>query len=121
MNSLPNYISIKNDLLEATIQRNKGLTLVVFVNDGSGICYLLEPTLIKASERFRKECHFYRVDFDSNMMLAATYGVIQLPAILFFHNDRLIDRVCAFINLQDLRHRISQHLSTINLELRSTR
>lgn len=58
-----------------------------------GPCRMVAPHVDALAEEFAGRAKVYKLDVDSEMEIAARYGVMSIPTLLFFKNGKLADQV----------------------------
>ena len=86
--------------------------VIIFFAEWSGNCRLIESTVCKFAEQFKEKISFYRMDTDLNFTVTAEYGIKELPALLFFQNGWLRDRVKGTVNENELLKLLLQFINT---------
>ncbi|RMF25566.1 MAG: thioredoxin, partial [Cyanobacteria bacterium J083] len=97
-------VNEKNFLAEV-IQSQKPV-LVHFRAPWCGICYVIEPYLIKLQDDQQIDIKIVSVNADENFKLANTYRLKDLPTILLFEQGKLISRLEGFENRQLFREKL---------------
>ena len=83
-------VTEKNDYL-----LENGVTLLDFYADWCGPCKMLIPVIDDLSNEFtdNKEVKITKINVDLESDLANKYGIRGIPALLFFKNGELVDRL----------------------------
>jgi thioredoxin 1 len=83
-------VTEKNDYL-----LENGVTLLDFYAEWCGPCKMLTPVIDDLSTEFsdNKEVKITKINVDLESDLANKYGIRGIPALLFFKNGELIDRL----------------------------
>ena len=83
-------VTEKNDYL-----LENGVTLLDFYADWCGPCKMLIPVIDDLSNEFtdNKEVKITKINVDLESDLATKYGIRGIPALLFFKNGELVDRL----------------------------
>ena len=55
-------------------------------------CRMVGPMVEKMAEKYADKVIIGQLDIDKNEELASTYGVRNIPTILFFKNGELVDK-----------------------------
>lgn len=84
--------------------------LVELNADWCGACHIIAPVLEKLAVEFNGQIKFGRLDVDANEQTARTYGLYELPTLLFFKNGRLVDSVIGVTARTTLQTRITKLL-----------
>lgn len=101
--------SFKKDVLET-----RGITVVKFYADWSGTSQMMMPAYEQLAESYKGSARFYKVDIDNNPSLKESYGVMELPTILFFQNGNIVDHVSGMISRNALIAKMENSLSSKN-------
>lgn len=101
--------SFKKDVLET-----RGISVVKFYADWSGTSQMMMPAFEQVAESYKGSASFFKVDIDSNPVLKESYGVMELPTILFFQNGNIIDHVSGMISRNALIAKMENSLSAKN-------
>ena len=72
---------------------SKDLVVVDFFATWCGPCKMLSPILEELSKELEGEFKFAKVDVDENFELAKTYGIMSVPSILLFKDNKLMDKI----------------------------
>lgn len=67
--------------------------LVDFYSTTCGPCRMLAPTIEKLAEQYGGRAAVYKVSVDRLPELAQRYGIQGIPAVLFFHGGKEVDRL----------------------------
>ena len=76
--------SFEEDVLKSDVP-----TLVDFTAQWCGPCKMLAPILEKAADRYEGKVKFVKVNVDQNPNLAARYGIMSIPTLLFFKGGQV--------------------------------
>lgn len=73
---------------------NAGMpALVTFKAAWCGPCKMLTPTIDQLTEEYEGKAVIVKIDVDEHSDLATSYAVRSIPAILFFKDGELVDRL----------------------------
>ncbi len=97
---------LTDSTFETVLDSEHNLTLVFVASNWSGNCHLVSPILKKLKLKFQTHITVYKMDYDSNKRTVSTYGIHDLPTILFFQNGQLIDQVTGTTSENELISRI---------------
>ena len=84
--------------------------LVEFVADWSGLCHIIAPIIDRLADEFCEQIKFCKIDSDLNPGVKKTYGVRDLPTLLFFNEGRIVDHVVGALSRSDLSVRLENLL-----------
>jgi thioredoxin 1 len=81
--------AIKESEFDTAVLKAEGLVIVDFYADWCGPCKMLSPVIDEiASEHPEVKC--FKINVDDNQGVAAEYGVMSIPTIVFIKNGELI-------------------------------
>jgi thioredoxin 1 len=67
--------------------------VVDFYADWCGPCKMIEPVIHQLSEEYKGKVKFVKVDTDNNQELAAQFGIMSIPTVMFFAKGKVEDIV----------------------------
>ncbi|BBD72347.1 thiol reductase thioredoxin [Sulfodiicoccus acidiphilus] len=73
------------------LKRNK-FAVVDFWAEWCAPCFILSPVLEELSEDY-SQVAFGKINVDENKDVAAEYGIMSLPTVLFFKDGEVVDEV----------------------------
>jgi thioredoxin 1 len=110
MNS-PIEIPYLSDIdLKKAISSLIGLVLVLFVEDGNGICYLMESSLNKLPVDIRSRISIFKMEYKTNQESLLIYSIQNTPSLLFFNKGQLVDKMVGLFSKKELISRIQLNL-----------
>ncbi len=87
-----NMIEINSDNFEAEVLNGGGVSLVDFSATWCGPCKALAPTIEELAGEYReKGVKIGKCDVDESGDIAARYGIMSVPTILFFKDGEKVD------------------------------
>lgn len=93
---------------------SQGISVVKFYADWSGTSQMMMPAFKQLADSYSNNARFFKVDIDNNPLLKETYGVMDLPTILFFNNGEIIDHVSGMISRNALIAKMENSLNAHN-------
>ncbi len=87
------------------------LNLVQFKTEWNGACQIVAMIYDDLAKSYMGIANFFTVDMETETLLAKEYGVIEVPAILFFRNGKVIDHAKGLIPKNVLISKIENALS----------
>lgn len=100
---------IERERFEEVLQQTEGPVAVDLWMEDCPPCNMMEPKLKTISEEYAGEVTTYRVQVGTDDPLLVTYDVEAMPAILFFQDGTLVDRVEGLVRAADLREAFDDH------------
>lgn len=71
-----------------------------------GPCRMLEPVIKKMEAEDTNPCVIGSVDVDENSVLSTTFGIRSIPAILFFKDGQVVDKLIGNVAETQIREKI---------------
>ena len=90
---------------------NISLSLVQFKTEWNGACQIVAMIYDDLAKSYKGTANFFTVDMETESLLAKEYGVIEVPAILFFRNGIVIDYAKGLVPKNVLISKIENALS----------
>ena len=75
MDSPAEFLLLSDIDLKTSIASQKLLTLVLFVTDGNGYCYLVESCLMKLPDKIRNKVAIFKIDYKISKESVNTFGI----------------------------------------------
>lgn len=99
----------KNDFEEKVLKNNK-LTLVDFFGTWCMPCKMLSPILEEVSESLGEKIDIVKVDIDKFPEIAKRYGVMAVPTMILFKDEKEIDKMVGLKQADDIIKILNQNL-----------
>jgi len=77
----------------ARIIKGTGIAIVQFKTEWNGGCQIIAPIYEELSKCYAAKASFFIIDTDKEKQIADSYGITELPAILFFKGGQLTDHI----------------------------
>ena len=93
---------------QATVLESDLPVLVDFWADWCSPCRQLSPIVDELADQYRGRLRVAKVDTDTNPVTPATYGVMNLPSLLFFQDGQLVQQLTGGVTKMRLRKAIDE-------------
>ncbi|HXY56932.1 MAG TPA: thioredoxin [Nitrososphaerales archaeon] len=80
--------------------------VVDFYADWCGPCKTIEPVVHKLAEEYYGKVKFVKVDTDANQELAAQFGIMSIPTVMFFSKGKVEDIVIGAVPSTVLKSKV---------------
>ncbi len=84
---------VVNDVNFAEIVSSNNVVLVDFWATWCGPCRALGPTIEEIAKEYEGRAFVGKCNVDDNSELAGQYRIMSIPALLFFKDGKLVDRL----------------------------
>ncbi|MEO6232495.1 MAG: thioredoxin domain-containing protein [Ferruginibacter sp.] len=89
---------------------NMNLSLVQFKSEYNGACQIVSMIYNDLERTYKGIVDFYTVDFEIETIISETFGVREIPTILFFKNGQLVDHSIGLVPKNELKDKIENAL-----------
>ena len=96
--------------LNITLTGTRKLCLIQFRTEWSGSCQIMQPIYEELARYYKGLAEFFWVDADKQKEMYAQYGIKEVPTILFFKNNELVDCAAGLISKNKLIAKIENAL-----------
>ena len=86
--------------------------LVEFAADWCGLCHIIDPIINRLAAEFLGRIKFCKVDYDLNPAIKNTYGIRDLPTLLFFNGGQIVDHIIGAVSQSDFSDRLENLLQS---------
>ena len=87
------------------------LTVVDFWAEWCGPCRAIGPVIEELGREYSGKVNVGKVNVDHNSEVSINYGITSIPAILFFKNGQLVDKLVGAQPKGNFVKKIEQHLA----------
>jgi thioredoxin 1 len=101
--STANVMHIAQGEFADQVTRATGPVVVDFYATWCGPCRELSPMLDAAAGSFTNKIKFFKVNVDESPGLAQNFQIQAIPAVLFFKDGKLVDRITGLPAEADLK------------------
>ncbi|TAD92111.1 MAG: thioredoxin [Bacteroidetes bacterium] len=96
---------------ETEVLASDKLTVVDFWAEWCGPCRAIGPVIDELGKEYAGKVNVGKVNVDVNMEVSSSYGITSIPAILFFKNGEVVDKILGAQPKGNFVKKIEQHLN----------
>lgn len=96
---------------EESVKKSSGLVVVDFWAQWCGPCRTIAPIIDDLAKEYEGRAQIGKLDVDSNPQTSSEFDITSIPAILFFKNGQVVDRVVGALPKSALVAKIEQLLA----------
>lgn len=93
-----------------TLIHTRELCLVQFRTEWSGCCQIMQPVYEELAQHFGESVRFFSVDAEEQRALCFRYRIKELPTILIFKSNKLLDYLPGLVSKNRLIAKIEMFL-----------
>ncbi len=95
---------------KADVLDNDKLTVVDFWAEWCGPCRAIGPIIEDLSKEYAGKVQVGKLNVDHNPEVSINYGITSIPAILFFKNGQMVDKLVGAQPKGNFVKKIEQHM-----------
>ena len=99
-------LELTNDNFKEKVLDTKGVALVDFWAEWCGPCRLIGPVVEELANEYEGKAVIGKLNVDDNREVAAQFGIMSIPTLLFFKDDQLVDKHVGVASKGDLKKKI---------------
>ena len=99
-------LEFTNDNFQDKVLNTKGVALVDFWAEWCGPCRLIGPVVEELSKEYEGKASIGKLNVDENREIAAQYGIMSIPTLLFFRDGQLVDKLVGVASKGDLKKKL---------------
>nr|3ZIV_A Chain A, AECA THIOREDOXIN [synthetic construct]3ZIV_B Chain B, AECA THIOREDOXIN [synthetic construct]3ZIV_C Chain C, AECA THIOREDOXIN [synthetic construct] len=103
-------IEINDENFDEVIKKSDKVVVVDFWAEWCGPCRMIAPIIEELAEEYAGKVVFGKVNVDENPEIAAKYGIMSIPTLLFFKNGKVVDQLVGARPKEALKERIKKYL-----------
>ena len=90
---------------------NQGVTLIDFWAEWCGPCKLIGPVIEELAGDYDGKATIGKLNVDDNREVAAQYGIMSIPTLLFFKNGQIVDKHVGLASKSDIKKKLDAILA----------
>ena len=106
---MSNAFEVTDTDFETEIEKHEGLAVVDFWATWCGPCRMIAPMLDQLAVEYAGKAKVAKLDVDTNNRTAQRFDIRSIPAVLFFKDGKLVDRVIGAVPKSQLETKFKQH------------
>jgi thioredoxin 1 len=75
-----------------------------------GPCRIIAPIIEELALEYDKKIKIGKINVDETHKIATNYGIMSIPALMFFKNGKVIEQVVGALSKNDLKRKIEEVL-----------
>jgi len=99
-------LHIDSSRFQDEVVRSSKPVLVDFYADWCGPCKIIEPVIAQLSKEYEGRVKFVKIDTDANQELAAQFGIMSIPTMMFFSKGKVEDIVTGAVPASILKTKL---------------
>ncbi|MEA2065251.1 MAG: thioredoxin [Patescibacteria group bacterium] len=104
------HFNEKNFNEEVIKASNSKPVLVDFFASWCGPCQAQSPTIDELAESFKEKAVIGKLDVGEFKQIAADYGVMSIPAIMIFKNEKVVENFVGLQTKEILENAVNKYL-----------
>ena len=99
---------VTSDRFDAVVAQAPGLSVVDFTASWCPPCRMIAPHIDALARDLAGQVVVVKVDVDDQPDLAARFGVMSMPTLLFLRDGQVVDRIVGALPPERLRSRVDE-------------
>lgn len=104
-------IEITDSNFEEVVLKSDKPVLVDFWAEWCGPCRMVGPVVEELAKEYDGKAVIGKLNVDFNPNIATTYGIMSIPALLFFKNGQLVDKQVGAVPKHVLANKLNTQLA----------
>ena len=103
-------ITVNDENFEQEVLNAELPVIVDFWAEWCGPCKMIAPTVDEIAKELNGKVKVCKLNVDSGAKTAASYGVMNIPTLIFFNKGEVVDKIVGMASKGDIVARVSAHL-----------
>lgn len=101
---------VTDDNFQTEVLESQHPVLIDFWAEWCGPCRMIGPVIEELAGEMSGKVKVGKVDVDSNPRVAMEYGIRSIPALLIFHEGKVVDSIVGLVPKNFIVERLQQHI-----------
>ncbi|MFM8568326.1 MAG: thioredoxin [Candidatus Kapaibacterium sp.] len=102
--------TVTDDNFQTEVLESKHPVLIDFWAEWCGPCRMIGPIIEELAGEMQGKVKVGKVDVDQNPRVAMEYGIRTIPALLVFHEGKVVDSIVGLVPKNFIVERLQQHI-----------
>lgn len=103
-------LELNDSTFEQEVLKAEGLVVVDFWAVWCSPCRALAPIVEAVAKEMEGKVKFAKYDVEGGEDVPATYGIRNIPTLLFFKNGEVVDKSTGLISKAQLQEKVNSHI-----------
>ncbi len=103
-------LAVTDTTFEEEVLKSEIPVLVDFWAEWCGPCRMIGPIVEELGEEYEGKLKVAKVDVQNNNDVASKYGIMSIPALLFFKNGEVVDQIIGAVPKKAVEDRLTKVL-----------
>ncbi|MGA7934612.1 MAG: thioredoxin [Kovacikia sp.] len=93
-----------------TLLTNRPMLVVDCTASWCGPCRLVAPLMDQLAEDYSDRASVFKLDLDTNKLIAKRFEVRSIPAVMFFKQGELVETLVGVKPYEEFSHAVERHI-----------
>jgi thioredoxin 1 len=103
-------LAVTDTTFEEEVLKSEIPVLVDFWAEWCGPCRMIGPIVEELGKEYEGKLKVAKVDVQNNNDIASKYGIMSIPALLFFKNGEVVDQIIGAVPKKAVEDRLTKVL-----------
>jgi thioredoxin 1 len=103
-------LELTDSNFEEVVLKSDKPVLVDFWAEWCGPCRMVGPVVDELAKEYEGKAVIGKLDVDNNPRIATEFGIMSIPALLFFKNGQVVDKQVGAVPKHVLANKLNAHL-----------